>query len=124
MKRPTLFYFVVAWCFFTMRESYLTRPAKAYWAAGESVPVLWAILPVIALGFVVWQAVGLVRLKAFHRWFSVVFFSWRSLTLAWNGISWERKRGSPIARFVFDWTQNYERFQPSLGTQVRLKTAI
>ena len=86
MKRPRIFYFVAAWCCLALliQASYLTRPSRAYQAAGEPVPALWTILPLLALGFVVWQTVGLVQLRRFHRWFAVVFFSWWSAMLVWN----------------------------------------
>lgn len=75
-KRPPAFWFVAAWCCLAMliQASYLTRPMKAYQAAGEPIPILWRYLPLAAFAFLVWQMVGLIRLKPFHRWFAVVFF--------------------------------------------------
>src|SRR5438094_3124173 len=86
MKRPRIFCFVASWCCLAMliQASYLTRPMKPYQAAGEPTPVLWYYLPLFALGFVVWQTVGLVRLRRFHRWFAVVFFIWWAIVLVWN----------------------------------------
>jgi len=52
--------------------------------AGEPVAVLWTILPLVAVGFVVWQTVGLVRLRLFNRWFAVVFLVWWAIALIWN----------------------------------------
>jgi hypothetical protein len=68
-----------------MQASYLTRPSRAYQATGEPVAALWTFLPLLALGFVGWQTVGLVKLRRFHRWFAVVFFCWWSAMLVWNG---------------------------------------
>jgi hypothetical protein len=42
------------------------------------------LLPLLGLAFVIWQTVGLVALRRFHRWFAIAFFSWWSLTLVWN----------------------------------------
>jgi hypothetical protein len=67
-----------------IQASYLTRPMKAYQAAGEPIPILWRYLPMAAFAFIVWQMVGLIRLKPFHRWFAVVFFISWALALAWN----------------------------------------
>jgi len=67
-----------------IQASYLTRPMKAYQAAGEPIPIHWRYLPLAAFAFLVWQMVGLVRLKPFHRWFAVVFFIGWALTLGWN----------------------------------------
>src|SRR5437016_13815181 len=77
MKRPRIFCFVAAWCCLglLMQASYLTRPAKAYQAAGMPVPQIWNWLPLVALGFVIWQTVGLVRLRPCLRWFAVAFFA-------------------------------------------------
>jgi len=85
MKRPRTFYFVAAWhpLALLVQASYITGPSKAY-QAGEPVPWIWTILPLVALGFVVWQTVGLVRLRRFHRWFAIVFFSCWTVTLVWN----------------------------------------
>src|SRR5467141_745947 len=86
MKRPRIFLFVAAWCCLSllMQASYLTRPSRAYQTAGEPIPVLWTILPLVALGFVIWQTVGLVQMRRFNRWFAVVFFIWCALVLVWN----------------------------------------
>ena len=85
-KRPLTFWFVAAWCCVAMliQASYLTRPLKAYRAAGEQPPELLRYLPLAALLFLIWQMVGLVRLKPFHRWFAVVFFIFWAFTLGWN----------------------------------------
>jgi hypothetical protein len=103
MKRLRLFYFVAAWCCLALvlQASYLTRPARAYQAAGEPVPVLWTFLPFVALGFVVWQTVGLVRLKRFHRWLAVIFFGWWSAILVWNAtISLRQSTVKPLPAIV------------------------
>ena len=86
MKRPRMFYLVAAWCCLAllMQTSYLVRLARTYQAAGEPVPGLWSILPLVAVGFVVWQTVGLVRLRFFNRWFAVVFLVWWAIALIWN----------------------------------------
>jgi hypothetical protein len=67
-----------------IQVSHLTRPMKAYQAAGEPIPIHWRYLPLAAFAFLVWQMVGLVRLKPFHRWFAVVFLIGWTLTLGWN----------------------------------------
>ena len=86
MKRPRTFYFVAAWCCLALliQTSFLIEPPRAYQAAGEPVPVLWTILPLVATGFVIWQTVGLVQLRRFNRWFAVVFFIWWAIVLIWN----------------------------------------
>lgn len=86
MKRPFIFYFVAAWCCLAllMQASYLMRLMKAYTAAGEPMPALWAILLLVAIGFVVWQTVGLIQLRRFNRWFAVVFFIWWAIALIWS----------------------------------------
>jgi len=86
MKPPRICYFVATWYCLALliQVSHLTRPAKAYREAGEPIPVLWTTLPLIALAFVAWQTLGLVRLRRFHRWFAIVFFSSWSATLLWN----------------------------------------
>jgi hypothetical protein len=86
MKRPRIFYVVAVWSCLALliQASYLARPSRAYQAAGEAVPVLWTILPLVALGFVIWQTVGLVQLKRFNRWFAVVYFIWWAIALIWN----------------------------------------
>jgi hypothetical protein len=88
MKRPRILYFVAAWCCLGLliQASFLSRPGRAYQAAGEDVPMFLAILPVLAFGFMVWQTIGLVQLKRFHRWFAVVFFSWWTVAVVWNSI--------------------------------------
>jgi len=87
MKRPRALYLVAAWCCFAlvMQASALTRPLRQYFAAGESPPMLLGFLPLLGLGFAIWQTVGLVRLRRFHRWFAVVFFAWWTVMLVWNG---------------------------------------
>jgi hypothetical protein len=99
MKRPRIFYLVVAWCCFSMliQASYLTRPAKAHQAAGEPVPVLWTVLPLIALVFVVWETVGLFQARRFHRWFAVVFLSCWTVALVWTATTVLRR---PTAKVV------------------------
>ena len=86
MKRPRMFYLVAAWCCLALllHTSYLVRLAGTYQAAGEPVPGLWSILPLVAVGFLVWQTVGLVRLRLFNRWFAVVFLVWWAIALIWN----------------------------------------
>ena len=86
MKRPPGFQFVATWCCLALliQASYLTRPGRAYLAAGEPVPALWGILPILAFAFLVWQTVGLVQLRPFHRWFAVVFCAWWAVALIWN----------------------------------------
>lgn len=82
MKRPRALLFIVAWCGLALlvQSSHLTRPMRAYQAAGEAIPALWHYLPLLALGFSIWQVVGLFRLQRFNRWFAVVFF------LGWTGM--------------------------------------
>jgi hypothetical protein len=89
MKRPRIFSLIAAWCCLALviQASFLTRPLKAYEAAGKQVPLLWYYLPLFALGFVVWQIVGLVRLRRFNRWFAVAFFIWWAIALVWNFIT-------------------------------------
>src|SRR5262245_54167918 len=86
MKRPNIFWFVAAWCSLGMllQVSSLTRPMKAYQAAGEPIPAFWYWLPLIAFAFWIWQTVGLVRLRPFHRWFAVIFFVCWAILLVWN----------------------------------------
>lgn len=86
LKRPRLLYFVAAWCSCCLfiQASYVTRLSKAYQGAAGPVSQLLAVLSLVALGFVVWQTVGLVHLKRFHRWFAVAFFCWWSAALVWN----------------------------------------
>jgi hypothetical protein len=67
-----------------IQASYLTRPLKPYRMAGEQPPELLRYLPLAALLFLIWEMVGLVRLKPFHRWFAVVFFTLWAFTLGWN----------------------------------------
>jgi hypothetical protein len=57
---------------------------NAYLAAGEPTPVFWFYAPLVAFGFVVWETVGLVRLRRFHRWFAVAFCTWWAIVLVWN----------------------------------------
>ncbi len=98
MKRPRLFVLVAVWCCLAlvMQASYLTRPARAYQAAGEPVPVFWSFAPLAAVVFIVWQMVGLVRLRRFHRWFAVVFFGWWGVCLAWNANILLRRPGVKV----------------------------
>lgn len=86
MKRPRVFFFVVAWHFFglLLQASSLARPSRAYRDAGEPVPFPWSILPLLALVFVIWQIRGLLKLKVFHRWFAVFFFTASSVLFLWN----------------------------------------
>lgn len=86
MKRPRIIYLVAAWCFLglLMEISILTRPGRAYEVAGQAVPVLWTVLPIVAFGFMIWQTVGLIRLRRFQRWFATVFFCWWGVALVWN----------------------------------------
>lgn len=86
MKRPRIFGYVAAWCFVGLltQASYLTRPMRAYQAAGQPTPTLWSILPLVAVAFVVWQTAGMVQLRRFHRWFAVIFFVWWAIALVWN----------------------------------------
>jgi len=86
MKRPLVFKLVATWCFFglLMQTGHLTGPSRAYRAVGEPVPSLSEILRLLALGFSIWQTVGLVQLRPFHRWFAVVFCAWWAVALIWN----------------------------------------
>src|SRR5215212_3573908 len=86
MSRPPLFYLVAAWSCLALlvQASYLARPAKAYQVAGEPIPVLWILIPLVALGFVIWQTVGLVQLRRSNRWLAVVVFCCWSAMLVWK----------------------------------------
>lgn len=88
MKRPLLFKFIIAWCFVALviQASGLTRPAAAYRAAGETVPIFWSLLPMAALCFVIWQAVGLFRLKRLNCWIATVFFAGWALWILWHAV--------------------------------------
>jgi hypothetical protein len=57
---------------------------RAYQAAGEPVPALWTTLPLIALGFAVWQAIGLFQMRRFNRWFAIVFLGCWAIFLIWK----------------------------------------
>ena len=87
MKRPRALYLIAAWCCFALlvQASALTRPLRPYFAAGDSPPMLLGFFPLLGLGFAVWQTVGPVRLRRFHRWFAVVLFAWWTVMLVWNG---------------------------------------
>jgi hypothetical protein len=67
-----------------MQTSILARPMRAGQEPGGPLPGLWSFLPIAALGFTVWQTIGLVKLKSFNRWFAVVFFIWWAICLIWK----------------------------------------
>jgi hypothetical protein len=83
-----------------IQASYLTRPLKAYRAIGEQPPDLLRYLPLAALLFLIWQMVGLVRLKRFHRWFAVVFFVLWAFSLGWNFAVLTRSPETNLSRAV------------------------
>ena len=89
MKRPPLFTVVVAWSSLVLLVQFasLNRPSRDYLEAGERVPGELTLFSLFALGFVIWQTVGLVRLRRFHRWFAVCLLSLWSATLVWNATS-------------------------------------
>lgn len=88
MKRPISFKLVVAWYCVALiiQASAFTRPAKAYQAAGEVVPVFWTFLPLAVLAFVIWQAVGLFQLKLLNRWIAIAFFAGWTLWILWHSV--------------------------------------
>ena len=86
MKRPYTVFLVAAWCCLSLliQASLFTRPLRTYQATGEPVPILWSIVPLLALGFVVWQTIGLIALRPLQRWIAVIFFTLWSAILVWN----------------------------------------
>ena len=80
----TSIYCIAAWCCLAllMQLSSLTRPIRDLEATGQPTPALWSILA--ALGIVVWQTTGLIRLQRFNRWFAVALFIWWTVSLVWN----------------------------------------
>jgi hypothetical protein len=66
------------------QASQLSRLANANQPAGAPLPPWLFYLPLLVFAFVVWQTVGLARLKRFNRWFAVVFFAWWAVALVWN----------------------------------------
>ncbi len=58
------------------QTTYLNRFARAQQPPDDPTPTLWQLLPLLGLAFVVWQTVGLVRLKAANRWIATILLFW------------------------------------------------
>jgi len=81
-----------------MQASYLTRPGRAYEAAGQATPALWIWLPLLAIAFVVWQTVSLAQMRRFNRWFAVAFFLWWTIALIWRATAGLQRPGVSVVR--------------------------
>ena len=54
-----------------------------------------------SFAFVVWQTVGLVRLRRFNRWFGTVFLGWWTISTLWNISTILSGRGTnPTSRII------------------------
>ncbi len=87
MKLPFAVRLIAAWCCLGLiyQVRYVCNIlAVRYTPAGmlpfEFYTALWGTL---VIG-VVWQIVCLIGLKAFARWFAVVFFSWSTVATIWR----------------------------------------
>jgi hypothetical protein len=86
MQRPKSTYLAATWCTVALlfQVGQLSRIIRPYRETGETPPPWVAILPLFIFAFVIWEAYGLTRLRAFQRWFAVVFLSLWTVTLTWN----------------------------------------
>jgi hypothetical protein len=102
MKRPIAIYVVAAWCFFALvyQTGALTDRLKSHLPAGQIPESLWSSLRSLIFILVVWHIVRLVQLKAFNRWFSIVFF------LLWTAMM--------TGNFVFIFLTLYDRMHNPL----------
>jgi hypothetical protein len=100
MKRSFPLYLVAAWCGFglLMILGSVSRMVREYWTASyQTQPywalamVCWALVVLCGFVFIIWQTVGLVRMRTFNRWFAVVFFSWWSLQIFRNEVVFLRR---------------------------------
>ena len=55
-----------------------------YQTSEGGIPPVLHILQLAFFGFVIWQTVGLIALKRFHRWFAVVFLVGWTISLFWK----------------------------------------
>ena len=85
-KRPLGIYFVAGWCFVLMltNSAPLSRLGKPYKAAGQEPPLWIGFLCLVCLVFIIWQAVGLIRLRRLHRWICILFLSLSTVMFGWN----------------------------------------
>src|SRR5262249_29150488 len=95
--------FVVnAWCCFAM---FLQLSLLYHHFGGDRVayerppgtPPLIAYVPLFGFCFIVWQGIGLARMKWRNRWLAVIFFGYWTFSLIWNS-TWFFKR--PTVRIV------------------------
>ena len=102
MKRPRSLYLVAAWCCLGLltQTGYVIRPTMRYLQAEQSPPMLFAFLIPLGLAFVVWQTVGLARLRPFYRWFATVFFAWWTISTVWNTITILSRRSTKPATLI------------------------
>ncbi len=105
MKRPIGIYFVTVWCAigWLIQVSYLSRLVKPYDETGQPPSFLVMALPLVVTAFLVWQVVGLVRLRAFPRWFCVGFLTWWTCVLTWNSIVGFSRPGTKPFGIVVAW---------------------
>jgi hypothetical protein len=86
MKRPLLLYIVGVWCFcgLATQVSVFSRLIASHFAEGQAFMELRNTLSGVGCILVIWHVFRLIQLKAFNRWFSIVFFGLWTMTLTWN----------------------------------------
>ena len=102
MKRPVGIYFVALWCGIAMliQVSKLARLGKTLEMSGHA-PVVWMpFLLLFLLAFIVWQIVGLIRLRALQRGISILYFSIWTLVFTWNSIAFGHSAQGKALAFV------------------------
>ena len=86
MKRPLPVYLIALWCFLALgyQSGTLIDLVRSHLSEEQIPKDLWRSFRGFAIILVIWHSVRLAQLKSFNRWFSVVFFVWWTLAMAWN----------------------------------------
>ena len=86
MKRPASLYLVATWHAITLFPvvRVVARLATIDPANGTVTPFWVPPLTLLVFGSLIWQVIGLLRMRAFHRWIAVTAHLYFTAVSTWN----------------------------------------